>query len=105
LFDPLDAGPEAERLARGRRCAPGSRRPPRGGAGGAGERPPAAKAAGITLFTIGLGDDLDRAALAAMASRPEWFCEAARVEDLEAIYRTVAVGVPSPADRYWRGRP
>jgi hypothetical protein len=65
----------------------------------------AAKAAGITLFTIGLGDDLDRAALAAMASRPEWFCEAARVEDLEAIYRTVAVGVPSPADRYWRGRP
>jgi hypothetical protein len=38
-----------------------------------------------------------------MASRPEWYYEAASVEDLEAVYRTVAVSIPCPADRYWHG--
>jgi hypothetical protein len=51
---------------------------------------------GITLFTIEHDDGLDRTDLAAMASRPKWY--------YEAIYRTIAVSIPCPADRYWRGR-
>jgi hypothetical protein len=65
----------------------------------------AAKSDGIALFTIGLGVDVDRAQLRHMASRPEWFYEAANAEDLEEVYRTVAVDIPCPASRYWGGRP
>jgi hypothetical protein len=65
----------------------------------------AAKSDGIALFTIGLGVDVDRAQLRHMASRPEWFYEAADAEDLEDVYRTVAVDIPCPASRYWGGRP
>ena len=54
----------------------------------------AAKAAGVTLFTIGLGDDLDAEALAAMASTPAGFLRAPDAEDLAAVYAQVALSIP-----------
>jgi len=53
-----------------------------------------AKAAGVTLFTIGLGDDLDADALAAMASTPAGFLRAPDAEDLAAVYAQVARSIP-----------
>ena len=64
----------------------------------------AAKTAGVTVFTIGLGDDLERDALRAMASRPKAFYEAPDAEDLAAIYAQIAVEIPCPARRYWGRR-
>jgi len=54
----------------------------------------AAKAAGVVVFTIGLGEDLDAAALAAMASAPEGFLHAPDAEDLAAAYAEVARSIP-----------
>jgi len=54
----------------------------------------ASKAAGVTLFTIGLGDDLDAEALAAMASTPDGFLRAPDAEDLAAVYAQVARSIP-----------
>jgi hypothetical protein len=39
----------------------------------------------IRIFTIGLGDDLDLEALAAMASKPEYFYRAPDAEDLKEM--------------------
>jgi hypothetical protein len=64
----------------------------------------AAKDARITIFTIGLGDELDEWALEAMASKPADFYHAADAEALKAIYEAIAVEIPCPADRYWGGR-
>jgi len=58
----------------------------------------AAKAAGVTLFTIGLGDDLDAEALAAMASTPAGFLRAPDAEDLAAVYAQVARSIPCARD-------
>jgi Mg-chelatase subunit ChlD len=64
----------------------------------------AAKDAGVVLFTIGLGADLDDAALAAMASRPEYYHIAADAEQLAGIYRAIAVTIPCPASAFWGRR-
>jgi uncharacterized protein YegL len=64
----------------------------------------AAKDARITIFTIGLGDDLDEWALAAIASKPAYFYHAADAEALKAIYEAIAVEIPCPADRYLGAR-
>lgn len=56
-----------------------------------------AKDAGIVMFTVGLGSDLDTNALRAIASRPEWFYTAPSAEDLEGIYRGIAVEIPCPS--------
>ncbi|MFQ5510146.1 MAG: VWA domain-containing protein, partial [Leptospirillia bacterium] len=63
-----------------------------------------AKAAGILIFTIGLGADLDRGALRQMASRPEWFYEAPDAEELAGVYSAVAVAIPCPPGTYWGRR-
>jgi hypothetical protein len=63
-----------------------------------------AKDAGIVLFTIGLGDDLDVEALRRMASRPAYFYAAPDAEDLADIYRGIAVAIPCPAGAFWGGR-
>jgi Mg-chelatase subunit ChlD len=63
-----------------------------------------AKAAGVVVFTIGLGEDLDAEALLAMASRPEYAYRAADGEALAEIYRAIAVALPCPADAFWGGR-
>lgn len=63
-----------------------------------------AKAAGVTVFTIGLGEDLDADGLAAMASSPEGFLRAPDGEDLAAAYAAVARRIPCPATAWWGGR-
>jgi Mg-chelatase subunit ChlD len=56
----------------------------------------AAKAAGVTVFTIGLGDDVEAEALATMASSPAGFLRAPDGEDLAAAYAEVARELPCP---------
>jgi len=68
------------------------------------ERAALAKARGVAVFTIGLGEDLDAEALMAMASRPEFAHRAPDAEDLAAIYRAIAVAIPCPAGGFWGGR-
>jgi uncharacterized protein YegL len=63
-----------------------------------------AKSTGVTVFTIGLGSDLEHDALRAMASRPDAFYEAPDAEDLAAIYEQIAVEIPCPLSRYWGRR-
>jgi Mg-chelatase subunit ChlD len=62
------------------------------------------KARGIDIFTIGLGEDLDEAALVEIASRPAYAFRAADGAALEAIYRELAVTLPGPVDCYWGRR-
>lgn len=64
----------------------------------------AAKAAGATVFTIGLGNDVDAEALAVMASTPGGFLRAPDAEDLADAYRAVARSIPCPASAWWGGR-
>ncbi len=69
-----------------------------------GQRRAPAKAAGLTVYTIGLGADLDEAALRAMASAPSAYHHAPSGEALAAIYRAIAVDLPCPAAAFWGGR-
>jgi Mg-chelatase subunit ChlD len=62
------------------------------------------RASGVVIFAIGVGEDLDDTALAAIASRPEYFYRAPNAEALETIYRAVAVLVPCPPASFWGGR-
>jgi len=64
----------------------------------------AAKAAGVTVFTIGLGEDLDADGLAAMASTAGGFLRAPDAEDLAGAYAQVARSIPCPASAWWGGR-
>ncbi|MBK8540283.1 MAG: VWA domain-containing protein [Ardenticatenia bacterium] len=63
-----------------------------------------AKAAGIRIYTVGLGADLDEAALREMASGPEAYRHAPSAAELAGIYRGIAVDIPCPAAAFWRGR-
>jgi hypothetical protein len=63
----------------------------------------AAKADGVRLFTIGLGEEVERDALAEMASRPEDFFHAPDGEDLLAIYEEIAFAIPCPPGSHWPG--
>jgi hypothetical protein len=63
-----------------------------------------AKDAGVMVFTIGLGADLDFAALTAMASRPAFFYNAPDGEALAGIYRGIAVAIPCPMGAFWGRR-
>jgi Mg-chelatase subunit ChlD len=63
-----------------------------------------AKAAGVIVFTIGLGNDLDLAALEAIASQPEYFYRTADAEDLAAIYGQIATLIPCPSSAFWGRR-
>jgi hypothetical protein len=64
----------------------------------------AAKDAGVVLFMVGLGQDLDTDALHRMASRPEYFFVAPDAEQLAGIYRSIAVAIPCPANAFWGRR-
>ena len=68
------------------------------------QRAAEAKAAGVVIHTIGLGDTLDFGALEAMASEPDDFHRAPDAEDLAAIYAQIAVEIPCPPSRYWGRR-
>ena len=63
-----------------------------------------AKDAGVIVFTIGLGDEIDVDALARMASRPEYFLRAPDAEGLAAIYAAIAVRIPCAPGSFWGGR-
>ncbi len=63
------------------------------------------KSDGAVIFTIGLGADLDDAALSDIASKPAFAYRASDGGALEAIYREIAVTLPGPADCYWGRRP
>jgi Mg-chelatase subunit ChlD len=67
-------------------------------------RADAAKRDGITVFTVGLGSDLDYDALATMASHPAFFFHAPTPAQLESIYRQIAGEIPCPPDQYWGRR-
>jgi hypothetical protein len=64
----------------------------------------AAKVDQITIFTIGLGSELDEWALEAMASRPDCYNWAPDAGDLAAIYRQIAHTIPFPAESFWGRR-
>ena len=68
------------------------------------ERAAEAKAAGVVIHTIGLGDTLDFDALEAMATEPDDFHRAPDGEDLAAIYAQIAVEIPCPPSRWWGRR-
>ena len=63
-----------------------------------------AKAAGIRIYTVGLGTDLDEAALREMASGPEAYRHAPSAAELAGIYRGIAVDIPCPGAAFWGGR-
>ncbi len=63
-----------------------------------------AKAAGVIIYTIGLGSDLDEAALREMASLPEAYFAAPTDEELARIYRQIAVAIPCPPSIFWAER-
>lgn len=60
-----------------------------------------AKAAGIRVFTVGLGQDVEQEVLRAMASRPEDYFYAPDGEDLGTIYDAIAVAIPCPIRGWW----
>jgi Mg-chelatase subunit ChlD len=61
----------------------------------------AAKQVGIVLFTIGLGAEVDAAALRTMASEPAYSYPAPTADALGAIYRRIAVTLPCPPVPAW----
>jgi len=63
-----------------------------------------AKAAGVRIYAIGLGDDLDDAALRELASSPTAYLHAPSPQELVAIYRGIAVEIPCPAVLFWSRR-
>lgn len=64
----------------------------------------AAKMLGQELFTVGIGTDLDREALAIMASRPESFYVTADGEGVVGILASIAETIPCPPSAYWGRR-
>jgi Mg-chelatase subunit ChlD len=66
----------------------------------------AARAAGVTVFAIGLGrpDDLDQESLREIAGRPEYYFTTSDARALTAIYEEIARSMPCPAADYWGRR-
>ncbi len=61
----------------------------------------AAKARGAQLYTVGLGNDVDDAALRSMASRAGMYRIAPDGEDLSAVYRDFTADIACRADPFW----
>jgi Mg-chelatase subunit ChlD len=64
-----------------------------------------ARAAGITVFAIGLGADVNPALLTALAGDPARYVAAPQAEDLERIYSRLAPVLPCPGGRHDWSRP
>ncbi len=60
-----------------------------------------AKADGITLFTVGIGDRIDAASLRSMASSPADYFYAPDGEDLPSAYDRVRGALPCPPSVFW----
>lgn len=56
----------------------------------------AVKAAGIEVYAVGLGANVDAVLLGEVASSPATLSLAPNAEDLEAIYRRIAIVIPCP---------
>jgi DNA-binding beta-propeller fold protein YncE/Mg-chelatase subunit ChlD len=54
----------------------------------------ASKAAGLLVFTIGLGEGLDQDLLRGLATQPAWFFSAPDTSQLAAIYAQIAFALP-----------
>ncbi|MDZ7726234.1 MAG: vWA domain-containing protein [Candidatus Campbellbacteria bacterium] len=52
-----------------------------------------AKEEGIEIYTIGLGNDVNREFLSSIATAPNYYFEAVSVEDLEGIYEEIGTAV------------
>ncbi len=63
----------------------------------------AGRDAGLTIYTIGLGDDVDAALLRAIASTPGHYFAAPNAEALESIYDELARDLPCPGGVVWGG--
>ena len=63
-----------------------------------------AKDAGATLFTIGLGSDVDHELLRVAASAPELYFESPTASDLESIYASLLARIPCDPQQYWARR-
>ncbi len=63
-----------------------------------------AQALGQTVFTVGIGTDIDRAALAAMASAPAYAYETADGEGLAGALSAIAGTIPCPPGTFWGQR-
>jgi len=61
----------------------------------------AAKREGITLFVIGLGDDVDEALLRQLATAPDLYFYAPTAAELAAIYEMIAGELPCPGGEEW----
>jgi hypothetical protein len=59
------------------------------------------KARGVTVFTIGLGNDLDLWALERMATTPDHFRRAYDAEELVGIYHRIARELPCPPSAFF----
>lgn len=68
------------------------------------QRAAAAKLAGLRVYTVGLGDDIDEDALRAMASEAAGYFHAPSGRELAAIYRDIAIDLPCPPAAFWSGR-
>lgn len=65
----------------------------------------AARAAGVAVYVVGAGPDLDAAVLQAMAGGADRYVPAPSVEALKGIYRELVTTVLCPPELYWGGRP
>lgn len=63
----------------------------------------AVKAAGVRLYTVGLGDEVEADALRAMASAPSLYRAAPDGDDLSAVYADVTEEIACGADPFWSG--
>ncbi len=70
----------------------------------AGRQAQVATQAGIRLFTIGLGIEVETGALQRMATSPTDYFYAPDGEDLAAIYRRIAYVIPCPPESFWARR-
>jgi Ca-activated chloride channel family protein len=61
------------------------------------------RTAGVSIYAIGLGADVDAAFLHALAGAPSRYYFAPTEGDLEAIYRQIARTIPCPPQHFWRG--
>lgn len=64
----------------------------------------AAQEAGIRVFAIGLGTDVDFSLLSRIASQRDYFYQAPDGEQLALIYQDIVEEIPCPPDSYWGGR-
>ena len=64
----------------------------------------AAKSAGVTVYTVGLGEDVDLVALRALASGPDHCFVAPAAAELAAIYRAIAGALPCAKEAFWAER-